>query len=50
MREQVKDIQEKMDRQRQLLDRYLDSDFKISASSSKQKYDHFHQNSAILFA
>uniref|UniRef100_A0A0B7AD59 Uncharacterized protein n=1 Tax=Arion vulgaris TaxID=1028688 RepID=A0A0B7AD59_9EUPU len=34
MRGQVKDVQEKMDRQRQLLDRYLDSDFKIPANNS----------------
>uniref|UniRef100_A0A0B7ADU4 Uncharacterized protein n=1 Tax=Arion vulgaris TaxID=1028688 RepID=A0A0B7ADU4_9EUPU len=37
MREQVKDIQEKMNRQRQLLDRYLDSDFKIEANPPKKE-------------
>ncbi|CAG5116461.1 unnamed protein product, partial [Candidula unifasciata] len=36
MREQVKDIQEKMDKQRQLLDRYLDSDFKITPSTPRK--------------
>ncbi|CAL1541952.1 unnamed protein product [Lymnaea stagnalis] len=35
MRERVKDVQEKMDRQRQLLDRYLNSDFKIAPSPSQ---------------
>ncbi|XP_059147716.1 uncharacterized protein LOC131935367 isoform X3 [Physella acuta] len=35
MRERVKDVQEKMDRQRQLLDRYLDSDFKIAPNPSQ---------------
>uniref|UniRef100_A0A2C9JKI2 Uncharacterized protein n=1 Tax=Biomphalaria glabrata TaxID=6526 RepID=A0A2C9JKI2_BIOGL len=35
MRERVKDVQDKMDRQRQLLDRYLDSDFKIQSIPSQ---------------
>ncbi|BFZ19755.1 hypothetical protein BsWGS_22794 [Bradybaena similaris] len=44
MRVQVRDVQERMDRQKQLLDRYLDSDFKIPSNNSP-KYDSLTQYS-----